>query len=279
MNTVSFFSRRLIRLYGIWVSWCSIAFSILVIFIDIPDAYKRFWGLSLLLAFILLYIVLVVWAKTRFKRTLRINNSILEIKVGDIFSDNEKGLKAIAFNEYFDTVVDDIVISKSSLNGQFIDKYVDNLELLDTKIDQAVSLYGEQLELNPSRITGKNRKYKLGSIFPYEQGNQTFLLTALSHFDDANRAYLSMPDYLNFLISFWDSVDKVYAGRSIILPLFGSGITRFTKGYSEAQDEELLNIIIWSFKISRIKFTYPSKVTILIPNFKKNKFNFFDISE
>ena len=280
MNKISILNRRLIRLYGIWVSWLSIFFSLLVIFIDVSNENKFKWGAFLLATFIFVYIGLYIWAITRYSRTLHINNSTLEIRVGDIFSIEEEGLKVIAFNEYFDTIVDDKLISKSSLNGQFIDRFVDDVKSLDTLIEQDHSLIGEKLtNPNSSRKIGKKEKYKLGSIIPYEKENQTFLLTAFSHFDDSNRAYLSMPDYLKFLISFWDSVDKVYSGRSIILPLFGSGITRFTKGYRDAQDKELLDIIIWTFKISRIKFTYPAKVIILIYDDKKNKFNFFDINE
>ncbi|MCC9872603.1 hypothetical protein HK153_06800, partial [Streptococcus agalactiae] len=49
---------------------------------------------------------------------IKIGVTTLIVKSGDIFE--EDGLKAIAFNEYFDTTVDDKIIAKKSLNGQFI---------------------------------------------------------------------------------------------------------------------------------------------------------------
>ena len=103
-----------------------------------------------------------------------------------------------------------------------------------------------------------------------------FLLTAFSHFDKENRAYLSMQDYIGCLLEFWNEIDIIYAGRTIVLPLLGSGITRF-KGYENVSEQELLEIILWSFKVSRIKFRYPSKVKIVISNDKKDKISLFNI--
>lgn len=51
-----------------------------------------------------------------------------------------------------------------------------------------------------------------------------------------------------------------------------SWITRF-KGYDNISDQELLELIIWTFKVSRIKFTYPSKVKIVVFNKKSSKIN------
>ena len=70
----------------------------------------------------------------------------------------------------------------------------------------------------------------------------------------------------------------MYAGRSVSIPLLGSGITRF-KEYNMISDQELLEMLIWSFKVSRIKFTYPSQVSIIIHNSKKDKINFYKLKE
>ena len=49
----------------------------------------------------------------------------IEIKVGNIFE--EKDLKVIPCNEYFDTMVNDKIISKNSLNGKFIKNVIKNI--------------------------------------------------------------------------------------------------------------------------------------------------------
>jgi len=87
-----------------------------------------------------------------------------------------------------------------------------------------------------------------------------------------------MNDYINFLINLWNEIDIIYAGRSVTIPLLGSGITRF-KEYNEITEQELLELLIWSFKLSRIKFTYPSKVSIVIHESKSDKINFYKLKE
>ena len=108
--------------------------------------------------------------------------------------------------------------------------------------------------------------------------NNDFIYTAFSKFDEYNRAHIYLKDYVGFLFKFWDEIDKVYNGESVTIPLFGTGITRFKDG-SNFSEQELLEIIIWSFKISRIKFVYPSKLTILVNKEMVNKINFYKLKE
>lgn len=161
------------------------------------------------------------------------------------------------------------VIAKNTLNGTFINKFFkDTVEKLDSIISADAHLRNVVVEENPARPAGKKTKYKLGTICVVND----YLLTALTHFDVDNRAYLEINDYINCLLNFWNEVDRVYAGKTIALPVLGSGITRF-KGYDNISDQELLELIIWTFKVSRIKFTYPSKVKIVVYKNKRNKIN------
>ena len=65
-----------------------------------------------------------------------------------------------------------------------------------------------------------------------------FLLTAFTKFDQYNRATLTMPEYIEFLINFWDRVNRVYAQRTVSVPVFGSGITRI-KEHKKSADRFL----------------------------------------
>lgn len=47
--------------------------------------------------------------------SININGITVNIKVGDIFK--AKGWKVISFNEYYDTIVDDIIIAHNTING------------------------------------------------------------------------------------------------------------------------------------------------------------------
>ena len=93
---------------------------------------------------------------------------------------------------------------------------------------------------------------------------------------DENRAVLVMPEYLEFLINFWDSVNRVYSQKSISVPIFGSGITRI-KEHKNISDEELLKIMLWTFRISEMRFKYPAKLSIIIHEDKIDSINLLDI--
>ncbi len=248
--------------------FCSFAF----IVIEIPDNLKISVGIGL--GFVLLIIYVTMWIHANFqnKSILNINNSILVVKTGDIFI--EDGFKVIAFNEYFDTQVDNRIIADSSLNGIYIKSKINDIIELDNLINSDTHLNENTLHSNNGRPHGKKKTYKLGTIFQHND----YLLTAFSKFDNDNRAYLNMNEFVNFLLNFWNEIDKIYAGRSISIPLLGSGITRL-KEYNTITDQELLELLIWSFKISRIKFTYPSKVSIIIHEPKKDKINFYKLKE
>jgi len=242
--------------------------------LEINTRHKTIIGLVILSFLVMLYIGIWFYYNTLKSISLKINNSEVEVKLGDIFSDNAE-LKAIAFNEYFDTLVDDIIIAKSSLNGIFIEKFYHNrVEELDEIILADTHMSEMIVDKNIDRSMGKKFKYKLGTICVINN----YLITAFSRFDDKNRAYLEINDYINCLLNFWNEVDKVYAGKTVAIPVFGSGITRF-KGYENISEQELLELIIWTFKVSRIKFTYPSKAKIVVYPNKRKKINFLALKD
>jgi hypothetical protein len=264
--------KGLIKEYFRMLSIISLILSFISILIDINDKYKLVSSIVLIAFFIITYIVLWIKANLSSKVKIEINNSIIEVKVGDIFQEME--LKVIAFNEYFDTKVDNKIISDRTLNGIYINRLVEDVVELDNSIDSDECCNDKIIEINNSRRFGKKKKYKLGTIFQ----NNDYLLTSFSMFDNDNRAYLNMSDYVNFLLNFWNEVDIIYSGRSISIPLLGSGITRF-KEYNMVSEQELLELLIWSFKVSRIRFTYPSQVSIIIHESIKDKINFYNLKE
>lgn len=263
---VKFFDKNLIKKYINMLSIINLFFTSVLIFWDIPQEYKLISFIVFIAINVSIYIFLFVRANKIINVKLDIDGSIVEIKEGDIFK--EEGLKVINFNEYFDTKVDNKIIAENTLNGQFIKKYVENIEELDNLIDQKL----EKLDYNTNRKDGKKKRYALGEIVEYKD----FLITSLSKFDDQNRANLTLKEYIGFLMNFWNSLDVIYANRNVSITIFGSGITRF-KEITYISDQELLEIIIWSFKISKVKFKYPTKISIIIPKEKINKINLYKI--
>lgn len=172
--------------------------SVIVIFVDIPQKWKLLSGIIFLIVLVLIYMYKWYRSNKLQSVTIRIGNSDIDIKVGDIFRQN--GLKVIAFNEYFDTQVDNRIISEKSLNGQFIKKYVTDVTILDKVIAEDRNVKENLLCVNNSRLEGKTSKYQLGTSVIFE----------------------------------------------------------------DVDINELLQIMIWTFRVSKIKFALPAKLTIVI---------------
>lgn len=264
---VAFSSKTLRRRYLAFVSGVSVFATFFFVAVQVPDDYKACTFAGIAMTLIVTYLIMWVLANRSTHKKININGSPLEVKVGDIFNEGE--LRVINFNEYFDTVVDDRIIAKSSLNGMFIEGYVSDVSALDQEIESDQQLVREGEDVN--RKSGKKARYKLGSI--HASGDN--LLVAFSKFDKNNKANLSMQEYINCLMTFWDEIDRVYAGKSVSIPLMGAGMTRF-KG-TDVSEQELLDLLIWSFKVSRVKFKYPAKVTIVIRDSVKDKINFYEL--
>ncbi|MGD1448264.1 macro domain-containing protein [Vibrio harveyi] len=271
MSKVAFFDKALIEQFQKTVSAISMILSLIIIFIDIPNAYKLLTGIAFIVVLIIVYFVLWIRSNNLKHIDIDVEGSQVIIKEGDIFV--EEGLKAIAFNDYFDTQVDNVLIAKKSLNGIFIENYLDSsVELLDKFIDNDKFVSQAIIGENPSRVLGKKIRYKIGTICLYGD----YLLTSFAKFDDSNKAILTMPEYLEFLINFWDQVNSVYAQQSVSVPIFGSGITRI-KGHKTISDEDLLKIMLWTFRISEMRFKYPAKLSIIVHKDKMKTINLFDI--
>lgn len=271
MKKVGFTDRKIIDIFLKITAVISTFLSLVVIFFDIPKECKKLYGFIFLTILFIIYICIWIWSNKIKKIDINIDGSDVTVKVGDIFQ--QQGLKAIAFNEYFDTQVDNKIISKNSLNGIFLEKHINiSIAALDKYIDNYQFEAGEIIGSNQNRVSGKKIKYNIGTVCVYKD----YLLTSFSKFDDSNKATITMPEYLEFLINFWDKVNNVYAQQNVSTPIFGSGITRI-KGHKNITDEELLKIMLWTFRISEMRFKYPARLTIIIHQDKIDKINLLDI--
>lgn len=271
MAKVSFIDKRVFKKFLEITAVASGILSFVVIFVDIPAEWKLTAGLAFLALLALIYLAIWLWSNNLNSIDINVEGSDVAIKTGDIFQ--QPGLKAIAFNEYFDTQVDNKIIGETSLNGVFIQKHLGvPISELDRHIEEYAFDVSEVLDENEARKQGKKKRYQIGTICLYKD----YLLTAFSKFDENNKALLTMPEYLEFLINFWDKVNNVYAQQSVSTTIFGSGITRI-KGHKNISDEDLLKIMLWTFRISEMRFKYPAKLTIVIHKDKIDQINLLDI--
>ena len=106
---------------------------------------------------------------------------------------------------------------------------------------------------------GKSRMtYPLGTI--HKEGD--FLLLAFSKFNQNNEAYLDDKTLWECLINMWREIGTTYAGKSIDIPLVGSGITRLQN--VNINEQELLELILLSLKVSGLHLNWNVSLNIII---------------
>lgn len=271
---VKFFDKNVRNKFWIYFSIISGILSFILLFNIIPQEYNEYlkcFGYSIFILLALIYVFLWIRANYLTNVKIDIDGSVVNIKSGDLFS--QEGFKVIPFNEYFDTLVNEEIIASSSLNGIFLKNYLpEGITKLDEFIIQKTD---DDDVINPNisrKLGGKSVKFKLSTIFVYND----YLLTAFAKFDEHNKAVLTMPEYIEFLINFWDRVNRVYAQKSVSVPIFGSGITRI-KEHKNIKDEDLLKIMLWTFKLSEMKFKHPAKLSIIIHKDKIGQIDLFNI--
>lgn len=184
---------------------------------------------------------------------IQIRNTSVLINCGDIFS--ASGLRVIGCDTHFDTRVDDVVISKTSLHGQLILKHGNKSEIKKAIEKEALRL---RLQKNNNGLYD----FPLGTIIRYESSidNHTYLLLAMAKLDSQHEAHTNMAQFELMLMKMWKEIDRVYAKYDVSLPILGTGISRFDDG--PKGKDELLRCMLCTLNSSGV--TLKSKVEILI---------------
>lgn len=212
---------------------------------------------------IILFVIMWLSANRKIYADLIINKTAVKVMEGDIWElikkqpqDRSGEISVIGVNEFYDVIVNDRIIASTSLHGQYINKITQEgkLDDLNRTIEHDIFLNKPgNSKTVASRKVGKQTQYELGSVVEFE----SYILAAFTKFDTDNEAWLTAEEYTGFWMRFWENIDKIYAGRTINIPLMGAGITRFKNGKPSKQ--ELLEVMLWTLKISGFHNTYPDK--------------------
>lgn len=241
-------------------------------FPDEKQYIKYIIGGVLLIILIISYFIIALYQAKSKKVSLLINNTKVNILFGDIFS--RDGIKVIAFNEYFDTIVDNTIINHTSLNGQVLDKGLIDKKIFDESVISDINL--RKSILNEERPLGKKQKYYIGQIHKY---NDEYFALAFTKFNEKNEANLYTNEYSSCLLEMWKQLNTHYAQSIINIPLLGDGITRILNNTSITK-QELLEIMLETLKISKMTFKEPSEINIVLYPGKNNEnYKFYDLSK
>ena len=228
---------------------------------------KYNWLVKLLLVLVLFFILVIVTFiikhyLVRKGISMKIRGIDVHIRQGDLFK--ARGWKVIAFNEYFDTTVDDIIIAHNTINGIFIDNYVEDLKELKEAIKNEVDDYTKYKK----HIVGGKNKYPLGRIITYKD----YMLLSFTHFVN-NQARLNQKDYEDCLRVMWTEICRTYANKPIFIPLLGSGITRFD-GTPNKSKTNLLKCMLCTLRTCEANINQP--ITILLTEEAMSDINIYE---
>lgn len=211
--------------------------------------------LSRFLAFIIVLIavtILIAWyLNSRESVQIKGHNYSIQIEYGDILQ-MSSCKKVIAFDECFTTNVGCSPgdVKPTSVCGQYLKKYP--IEDIQTLINAA--------GLKPAKRKSdyeKKVRYESGKLVP----NGDFLLMAFAKLNEKGLGGLTRDQFLDSLSMLWEEIDTYYGQEDVCITILGSGITRM-KGESLTQ-QQLLDIIIASYRINSYKIKLPSQLRIV----------------
>lgn len=219
--------------------------------------------LTLFCVFIIVVSIYLLFLKFRSSVSFKGHNYEIIVEYGDIFKmDNCK--KVINFDECYTINVGDAPgdIKPTSICGQYlkIHPYLD--------IEKIIKNSKIKAENELSQYMG-NKKYKSGKLIL----NGDDLLMAFAKLDaDGRGKFFSHKEFLDCLSLLWEEIDKYYGQKDVCIPILGSGLTRINE--TPLTQQELLDIIIGSYKLSPHKIKFPYKLHIVCKkndNFSLNK--------
>lgn len=216
-------------------------------------------GICFFIIGILYIICLYFYRRFRKKIIIRGQNYLIQVEYGDILK-TQNCKRVINFDECFTTKVGDGIadINSNSICGQYL--------LLYPNLNISQLIKNNRISPNEKRSRYENKiKYKSGTIVP----NGDDLLMAFAKLDEKGKGrFFSRDEYLECLNLLWKEIENYYSEKDVCVPILGSGTTSFdgSAGASISQ-QDLLNMMIWSYRLSSHKIKVPHKLRIIC---KKN---------
>jgi hypothetical protein len=182
-------------------------------------------------------------------------NYSISVEYGDIVEDYKDCKRVINFDECFTTKVGEKTadINPSSICGQYL-KAHPNLDV-------------QQLIANANIKSEHESKYRQKRC--YDSGtivtNGDDLLMAFAKLDERGKGrFFSRDEYLRCLDLLWKELENNYSEKDVCVPILGAGTTSFDGGSGASiSQQDLLNMMIWSYKLSSHKIKSPHKLRII----------------
>lgn len=188
----------------------------------------------------------------RCKVSIKGQGYVVQVEYGNLFK-CKRCQRVISFDECFTATVGTAPheIKATSICGQYLASHsgLDIQKLIayaNLKPDEEKSKFNDQA------------KYRSGSIVP----NGEDLLLAFAKLDENGRGYFPTREaYLDSLTVMWSELHKYYQQKDVCIPVLGGGLT--TIGETTPTHQELIDLIIESYKLSAPKIKSPQRLRII----------------
>ena len=208
------------------------------------------------------------------------NGKAVYVLYGDLFDSKivNGGKRYICFavNRCFDTVVDDSLITSTSVHGiafnNLYQKGQFTAQTLNTAIQEAVKRNPTyDLIDHSAKPEGNLKRYEVGAYanLPVD-ANLNYMMLGLTWFDNNLNAQCSKQDYVLTIQKMIEAFDLESQGYPVLLPIIGTGRSR-----TDLQEREALEYMIAAFKMNQRKIT--SDVYIVIYESAKNRISIADL--
>lgn len=228
------------------------------------DAQEVNIVISRLVCFLLIWVAISVLYATflRFRKwtTIKGQNYSIRVEYGNILK-TKNCKRVISFDECFTKQVGSAAadINQDSICGQYL--------ALHPELD--VQKLIDAAHITPARSKSKYQnksRFESGTIVP----NGDDLLMAFAKLDEKGKGrFFSRDEYLVCLDLLWKELENNYSEKDVCVPILGAGTTSFDGGAGASiSQQDLLDMMIWSYKLSSHKIKNPHKLRIVC---KKNK--------
>lgn len=203
-----------------------------------------------------LYIIcLYFYRHFRKKIIIRGQNYLIQVEYGDILK-TQNCKRIINFDECFTTKVGDGIadINSNSICGQYL--------LLNPNFNISKLIRDNKIKPDEKKSKYKNKiRYASGTIVP----NGDDLLMAFAKLDEKGKGrFFSRDEYLECLDLLWKEIENYYSEKDVCVPILGSGTTSFDgSAGASISKQDLLNMMIWSYRLSSHKIKAPHKLRII----------------
>ena len=186
----------------------------------LSKSIKELWWL-----FILLGIIYAVWKckpRNRVICKLADRDAHIAVVVGNAF--NFPGVLVVGSNTTFDTEVSRQLISSSSIQGQFTEKYYEDSKQLDIELQENLNTLPYE-ELDGVRV-GKKKRYDIGTVVKMMPRGKTAYFVAIAHMNEHGNAYGEFEYVKEALAKLWFFIGERGEKGQVVMPVIGTGFMR-----------------------------------------------------